>query len=549
MLRTPVDPEISDIPEAIAERKRRWTLPLVWLIPAVALVIGAWLAVKAVLERGPTITISFKTAEGLEAGKTKIKYKNVDVGEVRLIKVSKDRLQGVIATAELVNEAKPYLVEDTRFWIVRPRIAGGQVSGLGTLFSGSYIGVDLGKSDTPRQDFVGLEAAPIITGDIPGRQFILHSKELGSAGVGAPVFFRQVEVGSVVAYELNKDGKGVTVKIFVTEPYDQHVTSNTRFWNASGIDIAMDATGIKVDTQSLASIVIGGIAFETPPDSSMTTPVEENSVFTLAESRAEALKHADTVAVPLILYFMESLRGLSIGAPVEFRGIPIGEVQSMNVEFDEAHGEFRFPVGITIYPGRLLALAIGDSKKVVTDDPAGRRARWNALTERGLRGQLRTGNLLTGQLYVALDFFPDAPKAQVDFTKTPPVIPTVQGTMTEVQETLHQLARRLEKVPLDQIGSDLRQTLRTLNRALESADKLVKGLDTDVSPAARTVLDDAHRTLNSANHMLASDAPLQSDMRETLREFSRAGRALRTLAEVLERHPEAVIRGKKEERR
>src|SRR3982751_4785822 len=210
MLRTPVEPEILDIPEAAVARKRGWTVSLVWLIPAVALIIGAWLGVKAVLDRGPTITISFKTAEGLEAGKTKIKYKNVDIGEVTAVRVSKERLQGVIATAELAKETKPYLVEDVRFWIVRPRIAGGQVSGLGTLFSGSYINVDLGKSDKPRHEFVGLEIPPIVTGDIPGRQFVLHSKALGSLGIGSPVYYRQVEVGSVVAHELNKDGNGVT---------------------------------------------------------------------------------------------------------------------------------------------------------------------------------------------------------------------------------------------------------------------------------------------------------------------------------------------------
>ena len=549
MLRTPVDPNFSDIPEAVVASKRGWTLPLVWLIPAVALVIGAWLAVKTILARGPTITISFNTAEGLEAAKTKIKFRSVDVGEVTQVTVGKDRVQGVVATAQLVKEAEPYLVEDTRFWVARPQVAGGQVSGLGTLFSGSYIGVDPGKSDTVRREFVGLETPPIITGDVPGRQFVLHSEELGSLGIGSPVYYRQVEVGSVVAHELNKDGNDVMLKIFVKTPYDQYVASNTRFWNASGIDVVMDATGIKLDTQSLSSILIGGIAFETPPDPTPPSPAAENRAFALARSRSQALKNADPIAVPVILYFTESLRGLVIGAPVDFRGITIGEVKSMNVEYDETQGQYRFPVGVTVYPGRLQALAATGQTATTSTDPTVRRARLNAMIEHGLRGQLRTGNLLTGQLYVAMEFFPDEPKAQMDWTRTPPVMPTVMGSMTQVQETLHLLARKLEKVPLDQIGGDLRQTLRTLNRTLESADKLVKGLAADVTPAARIALDDAHRTLNTANHMLASDAPLQSDLRESLRELSRAGRALRTLAEGLERHPEALIRGKKEERR
>jgi paraquat-inducible protein B len=542
MLHTPVKPDISDLPEAVVPRTRGWSLPVVWLIPAVALAVGTWLAVKAVLERGPTVTISFKTAEGLESGKTKIKYKNVVVGEVKAVKLSEDR-RSVVVTAELVKEAESYLVEDTRFWIVRPRVVGGQVSGLGTLFSGSYIGLDIGKSNQARYQFTGLDTPPLVTADVPGRQFVLQSNELGSLGIGSPVYYRQVEVGSVVAHELNKDGRAVTLTIFINAPYDQYVTAETRFWNASGIDVAVDAMGIKVDTQSLASILIGGIAFEVPSSLPPASPAEENRLFALARSRAEAMKLPDTMAVPAVLYFTDSLRGLSIGAPVEFRGINIGEVQSMNVEFDEMRGEFRFPVGITIYPGRLAAMAAYGPQ--ITTDLGLQRARWDSLIARGLRGQLRTGNMLTGQLYVALDFFPDAARAQIDWTKTPPVLPTVVGSMTEVQETLTRLARRLEKVPLDQIGADLRQSIKTLNRTLESTDRFVVRLDTDITPVARTALEDARRTLGVAERTLSADTPLQQDVHQTLHELSRAAQALRTLADYLERHPEALIRGKK----
>ena len=546
MPQIPIDPSSSDIPEAIAAPKGRWSFSLVWLIPLVAVVVGGWLAVKAVLDRGPVITISFKTAEGLEAGKTKIKYKNVDVGQVTQIKVSGD-LQGVVATAEMVKNAEPHMVEDTRFWVVRPRVAGGQVSGLGTLFSGAYIGVDIGKSDQPRSEFIGLDNAPIVTGDVPGRQFILLSKTQGSLGVGSPVYYRQVEVGSVVANDLNQDGKAVTLKIFVNKPYDQYVTPQTRFWNASGIDISMDASGIRVDTQSLTSILIGGVAFEAPADAVPTSPAEENTKFGLAESRTEAMKNPDLLSVPVTMYFKDSLRGLSIGSPVEFKGISIGEVQSMNVEYDEGQSEFRFPVGITLYPGRLLKLVKSGGEEYQMDQ-ATRRARWDVLTAHGLRGQLRTGNLLTGQVYIALDFFPDALKDRVDWTKTPPVLPVVQGSMTALQETLSHLARKLEKVPLDQIGADLRQSLATLNRTLESADKFVKHLDADVTPAAKTALEEARRTLGTAERTLNAEAPMQQDVRGALRDLSRAAQAIRALADSLERHPEALLRGKKEQK-
>lgn len=539
----PIDElNLADLPSAVAEGRRGWSFQFIWVVPIVAALIGGWLVVKGILEHGPTITITFKTAEGLEAGKTKIKYKNVDVGEVKQVTLSDDH-QRVVATAEIVKEAGPYLVEDSRFWIVRPRVSGGHVSGLGTLFSGSFIGLDIGKSDNRRRQFTGLDTPPVFTTDVPGRQFVLVSDDLGSLGIGSPVYYRQVEVGSVVAHELNQDGKAVMLKIFINAPYDQFVTASTRFWNSSGIDVALDATGLKVDTQSLASILIGGITFEAPPGSSPVPSVEENHTFALATSRSQAMKLPDALAIPAVMYFKDSLRGLSIGAPVEFRGIVVGEVQSMHVEFEERQSEYRFPVGLTIYPERLAAMA-ADGSPVVAD-PATHRTRWNRLAEHGLRGQLRIGNLLTGQLYVAVDFFPDAPKQQIDWTRTPPVLPTVVGSMTEVQDTLSRLARRLEKVPLDQIGNDIRQSLQALNRTLDSANQLIKRLDMDIVPTARTTMEDVRKTLKAAERSIGSDAPIQQDLRETLRELNRTAQSLRTLTDYLERHPESLLRGRK----
>ena len=544
MGRTPADFDPDDLPEARAERKRGWSVQFVWLIPIVAALIGGWLVVKGILERGPTITITFKTAEGLEAGKTKVKYKSVDVGEVKQISLA-GKGKDVQVTVELVKEAESGLVEDTRFWVVRPRISGGMVSGLGTLFSGSYIGADPGKSVTKRRDFIGLEAAPIVTGDVPGRQFILHAETLGSIEIGSPVYFRQEAVGSVVAHELNKDGQGVTFKIFVNAPYDQYVNANTRFWNASGIDVTLDATGVKVDTQSLASILIGGIAYESLAGSSQESPAEENREFFLANTRSEAMKRPDMLAFPAVLYFTQSLRGLSLGAPVDFRGIVVGQVKAMNVEMNETQSGFRFPVSVEIYPGRLLSLMKELPGELHTDE-ASRRARWDRMVARGLRGQLKTGNLLTGQLYVAMDFFPDAPEAQIDWTSNPPVLPTAAGGFEELEATISSIAKKIEKMPLTEIGTDLRQNLATLNRTLNSADKFVKRLDADVTPAAKSALEEARKTLKTAEKMLAADSPMQHEIQEMLRELSRTAQSLRLLTEYLERHPEAVIRGKKE---
>ncbi|WP_455378658.1 PqiB family protein [Petrachloros mirabilis] len=540
----PSDMDFDDLPEAQPSRKRGWTVQFVWIVPIVAALIGGWLVVKGILDKGPVITIMFKTADGLEAGKTKVKYKNVDIGEVKQVTLSKDR-QGIVTTVELVKDAESYLVDDTKFWVVRPRVAGGQVSGLGTLFSGSYIGLDIGKSTTKRRDFIGLEVAPIVTGDVPGRHFTLRAETLGSLEVGSPVFYRQEAVGRVVAHGVNEDGRGVTSGIFIEAPYDQYVNANTRFWNASGIDVTLDASGVKVDTQSLASILIGGVAFANPVGSGPMPPVEENHEFVLAETRADAMKREDMFVLPFVFYFTQSLRGLSVGAPVDFHGIVIGEVKSMNLEADPSNPSFRFPVGVEIYPGRLVAMMAHMPSEIKMDEES-RRARWDQVVANGLRGQLRTGNLLTGQLYIAVDFFPDAPQATVDWTHSPPILPTVPGTTEEIQATISHLAKTAAKLPLDEIGSDIRKTLKTLNRTLESGDAFIKHLDADVTPAAKAALQEARQSLKAVEKTLSEDSPTQQELQETLKELRRTAQSMRLLSDYLERHPEALIRGKKE---
>ena len=536
---------LEDVPSAVAVSKRRKSPQLVWLIPIVAALIGGWLAVKTILEKGPTATITFKTAEGIEAGKTKVKYKNIDIGEVRSVGFTKD-LQRVVVTAEFNKGVEPHLVEDVRFWIAKPRVAGGQVSGLGTLFSGSYIEMDRGKSSIPRRDFEGLEVAPLITGDAPGRQFILQGPDLGSHDPGTPILFRRIPVGKVAVNELNQDGLGVTLKIFVESPYDKYVTPNTRFWDVSGIDITADASGIKVNTESLIAILLGGIAFEAPVGSGVLPEADPDTVFPLFPNRDAALKQPDREALMFTMYFGETLRGLTVGSPVEVNSVIIGEVKGIKVEYSDLRGQFLFPVDVALFPGRLRAMM---RQGVADPTPAEQKARLDTLIGSGLRAQLKTGSLLTGQMFIAMDFFPKAPPAKIDWTRNPPVFPTEPGTLVELQATLMNISKKIESMPLDRIGEDLRTTLQSLNRTLVSSEQMVKRLDKDVTPSAKAALDDARRMLTSAERTLASDAPLQQDLRTSLQDLSRAAQSLRELTELLGRQPESLIQGKKESKR
>lgn len=522
-----------------------WSPWVVWLIPVMAALIGGWIVLNAVLSRGPTITIRFKNAEGLEAGKTKIKYKEVDIGDVKSISLSRDRSE-VLVKAQLTKGASSFLHDDTRFWVVRPRIGAGGISGLSTLLSGSYIGVDVGKSEQETDEFVGLDKPPFIVTGLPGRQFVLHTPQVGSLDIGSPIYFRRIEVGQVVAIELDKNGKRVTLTIFVNAPYDQYVMRNSLFWQASGVDLKLDADGVTVHAESLVSIMAGGIGFQSPPDEVATGAAPESASFTLFSSREKALQHPDTAVRKVLMYFNESVRGLAPGAPVDFRGIVIGEVRAVSLEFDPKTRIYRFPVEINLYPERLNARYRAGAVKVKTDNDDG-KAVLDRLVEHGLRGQLKTGNLLTGMLYIALDFFPDAPKKKIDWAQQPIVLATVPGTLDALQASLSSIARKLDQLPLDALTADMRRALTSLNATLQSTDRLVNQFDQSVAPEARATLAQVRKTVASADQTLAAESPLQQDLRDTLAEIRRAAQALRSLTDMLDRHPEALIRGKKED--
>jgi paraquat-inducible protein B len=557
MTDSPQQTELSDIPEAVSEPKRRFSVQLVWIIPIVAALIGLSLGVKAFMDRGETITITFKTGEGMEVGKTKIKYKDVQIGEVKGLAIAKDRSH-VVVTAELSKDARGLLVKDTRFWVVRARISGGSVSGLSTLIGGSYIGVEAGTSAESRDEFIGLETQPAVSLDVPGRQFVLHATDVGSLDTSSPIFYHRMQVGQVITTELDRDGKGVTIQAFIRAPFDRYVKTNSIFWHASGVELTLNASGVKINTESMVSILLGGISFQTPQNQLEAPPASPNSVFPLYPTRDEALKHSETVETYLLV-FKESVRGLPVGAPVDLRGVTVGEVTKIDVALDSRNSEISIPVEIQFYPERLHAQSRNKAQQV---KPLDSRALLDTLVAHGFRAEVKSGNLLTGQLFVALDFFPKAKPAKIDWSKNPPRFPTVPGSMDQLQKKLLQIAQKIEKMPLEELAGDARKTIQSLDATLKSAEKLLKNVDGAVIPEARSALlearqsledvrktlGEARKTLNGANQVLSGDAPLQLDLRETLREVSRAAQSLRVLGDYLEQHPESLIRGKREDK-
>lgn len=532
--------EPSSIPVPERRRPPVWLPSLVWLVPIVAAVAGVSLLVHSLASRGPEVQISFRTAEGLVPGKTPVRYKDVDIGLVTAVHLAPDRSH-VVAVVELSKDAAGFAVRDTRFWVVRPRFAMNGVSGLETLLSGAYIGADAGHAAESSHSFAGLDAPPVVTSDASGRQFLLKAADLGSLDIGSPVYYRRVPVGQVVDYRLEANGRDIALRVFVNKPYDALVTADTRFWHASGLDLKLDAGGLRLNTQSLITVLLGGVAFQSPDDSPATAPAAENTEFRLAADQGEALRSVDELAPALlVLNFDQSVRGLSPGAPVDFRGVVVGQVRSIGIDYLPEQKTFRMPVVVELYPSRL-----GFREKELADR---RRARELArsLMARGLRAQLRNGNLLTGQLYIALDFFPNAAPARMDLDAALPELATTPGSFDALQSQLGDIVNRIDKVPIDRLGKDLGTALASLNTLLAGADALVRRLDGDVAPQAAAALADARKTLAAANGALAADGPLHQDTRRLVQELTRTAASLRTLTDYLERHPEALLRGRTE---
>ncbi|RON42151.1 intermembrane transport protein PqiB [Pseudomonas brassicacearum] len=528
----------TQAPAQAPVKTRRFSVSLVWIVPIVAVLVGISLVVHTMMQEGPTITVTFKTGSGLTANKTEVKYRNVVIGQVTDVELSNDQ-KSVNATIKLAKQAESFTREDSEFWVVRPRIGAGGVSGIDTLLSGDYIGADIGQANARAKNFTGLENPPPITYGEPGKRFTLHTEDLGSLDIGSPVYYRKIPVGQVVAYALDADGKGVNIEVFVHSPNDAYVTENTRFWNASGIDVNVGANGFSVKTESLSSILVGGIAFRAPEYSPNDQPAAEDKAFDLFEDQLTALAPPSGKGQFLSLRFDQALRGLKVGAPVEFLGMEFGRVVAVNLDFDAKKRSFPVNVGIVIYPQR-LGQAHTKMLEVLKHDPndeaAGVRL-IGSFIDNGLRAQARSGNLLTGQLYIALDFYPKAEKVVFDPTARPVSIPTIPGSLEQLQEKLEGMVNKINQLPIERIAGNLDSNLVELRKGLAQ-------FNAKTLPGVQTTLADVSKTLQSASSTLAEDSPQREQLGQTLDELGRMSRSLRELSDYLGRHPESLIRGR-----
>lgn len=562
---------LTEVPSAqLSQQDSR--VSIIWVIPLVALIAGAWLVYKNITDQGPVITVQFSHAEGIEPLKTQVKFRNVDVGLVQSIKFADD-LSKVIATVQLVPGTEDWLNELTRFWMVRPRLELTGVTGLSTLLSGTYLAMDPGKGSEPQSDFIALDDPPVILSAEEGTIYKLRAASLGSISIGSPIYFRQIAVGEVMKYRLVPDHSYVEIDVFINRPHDQFVRQNTSFWNASGIDVDLNAEGLNVNVESLSSLLTGGIVFETPNVLINTSQAPEGRQFTLYASRQQSREKPITVGIPYLVYFQDTVRGLKVGAPVEFRGIRIGTVKDISIKGELDTARFEIPVLIEIEPDRVVF----DENKL-PDLPADRQNHLGSLAkvmierliEKGLRARLATGNLLTGQLFIEFDIHRDAETIEITSEGPYPVLPTIPSSRASIEKRLTNILSRLEGLPINQIGQDvsqaaaginklindegMMQALERFNSALQKADVLINTLNEGAGPmfnsitltseGTRKAVQQAEETLSAIEDVVDEQGPIGNELKRALEELSSAARSIRIMAEYLERHPEAIFKGK-----
>jgi paraquat-inducible protein B len=542
------------------ERRRR--LSLIWAIPIVTALIGGWLAWNTLRERGPLITITFESASGLTAGQSHVRHKDVDMGLVERIALSKD-LQRVVVTVRMNRESEPLLTSNAQFWVVKPRFFAGGFSGLETLVSGSYIEFQPSAAGgEPEVNFTGLETPPVLTSDVPGHTFLLQASRLGNISLGSPVFFRDLDVGEVLGWDIGQMAQTVTIHAFVRAPYDKYVHDNSRFWNASGATVALGPNGLQLKVESLRAVLLGGIAFDTPNQGRGFAESADNHGFPLYDDEDAAAGAAFSRRLHFVAYFQSSVAGLSPGAAVTLHGIKIGEVRSVGLQYDKSLDRVVAPVRFALEPERIGELNLptgGDLDAKIAD-----------LVGHGLRVKLNSASLLTGQQQLAMDIYPDAPPATLKKLDDVYIIPVLPGSTEDIVDSASALMTKLDAIPFDKIADDLsktlaganglvnapelRQSVNSLHTTLADADTLVRNLNTASEPLAQKLpaiiaqLNSAAARLNTLVGSLQTgyggSSEFNRDASRLFVQLTDTARSFRVLADLLTRHPEALIRGR-----
>ncbi len=482
----------------------------IWIIPILAALLGGWLAIKYYAARGPEISVRFETAEGIIEGKTPILCRSVNIGTVEKVRLTKD-LKGVVVTMQMTSEATDLLKKDTQIWVVRPRYGGAAgISGLSTIVSGSYIALEPGVSLEPRRDFTGVEQPPVTPRGVPGLHVTLFADQAGGIGPGSQILYKGLSAGKIETRLFHSATGKIEFDAFISADFAKLVRKNTKFWNSSGIDVKLGADGLQLNTGTLESLLLGGIAFGEPEGAEAGKPVKDGTTFRLYGSLSESKAFLMERSEPYLLLFDGSVRGLSEDAPVEFRGVRLGTVEGVSFEYLPNDFSRRVPVLIQIDPSLIASMSAEDTD--AAEDFM------DKAVQKGLRATLKTGNLLTGQLYVDLDFIKEAPSGKMVERDGYRILPTVPSGLGELQEKATALLDKLNALPIE-------ETVESATAALDEIKKTAA-------------------TLKTTAGSYDQNAPLYQNLSKTLRQLDETLRSVRSLSSTLERKPNSIIFGK-----
>jgi len=511
---------------AQVEKIKRWSP--VWIIPIVTVLIGAWILYYHFSHQGKVITLTTTSAEGIEAGKTAIKSRSVDVGMVESVALS-DNLRQVKITARINNGMEKLLRKDSAFWVVKPQIGREGISGLGTLLSGAYIQLQPGNDKDNDDAFTLLDTPPLASPDAKGIRVELDSEQSGQLNAGDPVLFRGFRVGTVQTSHFDPQSRKMSYQLFISAPYDTLVTTNVRFWKDSGVALDMSAQGMRVEMGSLTTLISGGVSFDVPTGWELGKPATEHQAYQLFENKSSIADSLYTAHKDYVLLFSDSIRGLQPGAPVEFRGIRLGTVAQVPFFTNSVNpidDNYQVPVLIRIEPDRITSM-LGANFDI--------DSRLKQAESQGLRAALKNANLLTGSLYIDLDFYPQAKPWQGTTTLNGyKVLPTTSAGLAQIQQKLMLTLDKINNLPLNPMINEAtstlaqsQKTLRELQKTLSSVNKITE------SPSMQQLPQDMQRTLRELNTSMKGFQPGSPAYNKMVDNMQRLDQVLRELQPVL----------------
>lgn len=524
-----------------AERRPQRSLSPIWIVPLVALMIGAWMIYDNLSKLGPSITLIMDNAEGIEAGKTLIKTRNVEVGRVEKVSLSDDLTHAEI-TARMSPQAESMLSEDTRFWVVKPRIGREGVSGLGTVLSGAYIQLLPGSSGVSKKTFDVLEQPPVAPPDAAGLRINLISQVGNAISTGDPVTYQGYTVGRVEDSHFDPEKREMRHRLYIQSPYEVLVTNTTRFWTASGLDVRLDSEGFRVNVASFESLIGGGITFGVPENASIGRQAKEDASFVLFSDEDSAKEGRYGQYLEYVMLVDDTVRGLSPDAPVEYRGVRIGTVVSVPWNFTapqpDSLSRFAIPVLIRIEPQRF-----DDTEQDINTEQW--QQRLERMFDHGLRASLKAGNLLTGALFVDLNFYKDAvPFQRMTFVEKQ-VFPTTSGGFAQIEQKVSNLLDKLNKLQIEPVLDTLNQTLASTQKTMEKVNGIAASVDALLAdPATSQLPENVNATMRQLRDTLqgfAPDSQGYSELTQTLSRLEKLMRDLQPVVRTLNDQPNALI--------